>query len=431
MRSRLLTMAAVLSVAAAGLAACSPSDGTGDGGTSGGNDSGGGNVELEFQTGLAVDSDILVALTEITDAFYAENPDITIDLVPRSNTYESDITVRLAAGDAPDLWATHGWSLLRYSEFLEPLQDEPWAQYVNPALDEAMRNSDGEFFAYPADTDIAGIVYNVDVLSDAGIDPASLTTWDAFNDALATLKEDGITPITASGKDNWFAGNLADWMLSGAYTDDQQQQLVDGTFVEDGYATVLDQFAQWREAGLFNVDYSSATTDDIAQALGTGTTGFVFIQNSLTTNALQFNPDANLGFMPVPSFVGDTGYLIGGEGQAFGISSDAVDVDAAKAYLAFLAEPENTTALAAAAGNAPGLTNATADLGHLQSSYDEFVAPGDFPLVPYFDRVYLPNGMWNTVVTTADSLITGQSDVDSAISQLQTDFDSLYGQATE
>ncbi len=48
--------------------------------------------------------------------------------------------------------------------------------------------------------------------------------------------------------------------------------------------------------------------------------------------------------------------------------------------------------------------------------------------MPYFDRVHLPNGMWNTLVTTTDSVITGQSDVTKAVSQVEQDFTSLHGQ---
>lgn len=428
MKSRPLAITAIGALALT-LAACGGSSEPSESET-GGADSAA-PVELEFQTGLAVDTPILTTLTELTEQFHTANPNITVDLVARSNTYEADLKVRLSGNNPPDLWATHGWSLLRYSEFLVPLQDEPWADNFNPALDEAMRNADGEFFAYPVDTDIAGIVYNVDALDSVGIDPAEIQDWDDFTEAAVALKDAGITPITASGKDNWFAGNLVDWMLSGAYSEDQEQELADGTFVADGYRLVLEQVAEWRDKGLFNVDYSSATTDDIARALAEGTTGFVFIQNSLTNNALEFNPDANLGYFPVPSFVGEGTYLIGGEGQAYGISKDADDVEAAKAYIAFLAEPENTTKLAASAGTVPGLVNATPELGHLEASYNTFVASGDSALVPYFDRVSLPNGIWNTVVSTADSIITGQSDVDSALSVLESEFGNLYGQSAE
>ncbi len=81
-----------------------------------------------------------------------------------------------------------------------------------------------------------------------------------------------------------------------------------------------------------------------------------------------------------------------------------------------------------AGGTAPGLTDAASDLGPLQGSYDAWVTQAGTPLVPYFDRVHLPNGMWNTLVTTTDSVITGQSDVTKAVSQVEQDFTSLHGQ---
>ncbi len=186
--------------------------------------------------------------------------------------------------------------------------------------------------------------------------------------------------------------------------------------------------SDWREAGYFNPDYSSATADDMARALANDQTAFVFSQNAVANDALQYSPDANLGFIPVPSATSSTPLLIGGEMNAYGISKTSKNMAGAKAYIAFLAEPENASILAEAAGNLPGLTNATAALGALQPSFDAYVASGDYPLVPYFDRVYLPNGMWNTMVTTTDSVITGQSDVAGAVRQMGSDFASLWAQ---
>jgi raffinose/stachyose/melibiose transport system substrate-binding protein len=414
MKSRvaLIATASALLVAATGCSSSSGSDAD----------------TIEFQTALGVDTKLLASLTEVTDAFEEANPEISIELVPSGTSYESDMKVRLAANNAPDILATHGWSLLRYSEFLEPLQDEAWAADFNPALNAAMVNDAGEFFAYPVDTDVAGLLYNGDVLEAAGVDPASITSWDSFEDAAAKVKANDVVPITVSGKDNGPAGNVADWIASGAYTEDQLAKLEAGTFVDQPYTDLLSMVDGWREAGMFNPDYSSATSDDMARALADGQTAFVFSQNAVANNALQYNPDAGLGFIPVPSLTDDTPYLIGGEMNAYGISKTSKHVDDAKTYIAYLAEPENAAKLAAAAGNLPGLTNATTDLGALQPSFDEYVLPGELPLVPYFDRVYLPNGMWNTMVTTADSVITGQSSVDEAVTQMGNDFGSLSEQ---
>jgi raffinose/stachyose/melibiose transport system substrate-binding protein len=418
MKSRTLRIGAVLTTAAATAAVLS--------GCAGGAGSGGGAIQM--QTGFAQGTDQLETLTTLAEQFESENPDVSIDLIPSSTQYEQDLKVKLASRDVPDIWMTHGWSRDRYSQFLAPLQDEAWASKVNTQLDAAMRDEDGAIFALPIDTDIAGVLYNADVLESVGVDPASLTTWDAFDAAAAKIHDAGVTVVQVSGKANGPAGNLVDWIAPGRYTQDELDALADGTFDDGPYSDVLDTIQGWVDAGYVNPDYSSSTQDDMSKALGAGQAAFVFQQNSVATNALMTSPDANLGFVPVPSSTGDP-YLIGGEMNAFGVSKTSKHLDDAKAFLSFLAEPENDSALAAAGGSAPGLTDATSDLGPVQSSYDTWVTEAQTPLVPYFDRVYLPNGMWNTLVTTTDSVITGQADVASAVGQVEQDFTSLYGQS--
>lgn len=384
----------------------------------------GGEITLEMQTNFGATDPSLKVLQKITDDFQKKNPDVKVELVPSTDSYEADMKVRLASNDIPDIWATHGWSLLRYSQFLEPLDTQPWAADFNEALAPAMQDDDGRFYALPIDTDVAGIVYNRTVLTDAGIDPATLEDWDAFDAALKALKDAGVTPISSSGKDSWFAGNIADFIASGDISNDALDGFQDGTFDESAYERILEHVETWQTSGWFNPDYSSATTDDLGRALAEGTTGFVFVQNYLVATALGFNPDADLGYMPIPSEEGEP-FLVGGEGRAYGVSKTSPHKQQALDYLAFLAQPENLSELAGAIGGIPGLTSATSDLGVLTSSYDAFVEPGDLPLKPYFDRVYLPNGIWDTMVTTTDGVITGQMSPADAVAQMKSSYDSL------
>ena len=395
--------------------------------SSGGAGGSGSAAKLEFQTGLATSDPILKTLTTMTQKFESTHKDVSINLVPMTNTYEADMKVRLASGDIPDIWATHGWSLLRYKDFLEPLNKRSWAKNFNPALAPAMENKSGEFFALPADTDVAGIVYNKKVLADAGIDPATLTTWDDFAAAAAKLKTAGVTPISASGKDSWFAGNIADFIASGAVNKSEKAGLIKGDFASSGYTKVLELVQSWQKAGYFNADFSSATTDDLTRSLAQGKTAFIFVQNYVVASALGFVPDAQLGYFPIPSASGKP-YLVGGEGHAYGVSKTSKHKDQALEYIDFLAQPDNLGKLASAIGGIPGLTNAKSDLGVLQASYEKFVKPGTFPLDPYFDRVYLPNGMWDTMVTTTSGVVTGQSGVTESVGQVKKQFGTLYGQ---
>jgi raffinose/stachyose/melibiose transport system substrate-binding protein len=419
MKSRwtLLAAGAVISLSLAGCGA------SGDAGSSSEGDG-----SIEVQTGLAVDSKLLGTLKEVTNSFQQANPNVKINLVPSTTTYEKDMKVRLASGNVPDIWWTHGWSRDRYSKFLLPLQNEAWAANFNPALSDAMKDSAGAFYAMPIDTDIAGIIYNKDVLDKAGVNIANIKTWDDFNAAATAVKAQGITPITVSGKANGPAGNLTDWIAPGAFSKDELAQLKKGTFVGDKYKTVLDLVAKWRDQGYFNPDYASAATTDMDHALAQGQAAFIFSQNNRVNNALQYSPNAHLGYMPIPSLTGGSGYLVGGEMNAYGISKTSAHAEDAKKFLAYLAEPANESKLAQSAGSAPGLTNATPNMGALQASYDQWMTQAKTTLVPYFDRVYLPNGMWNTVVTTTDSVITKQSSVDAALGQVESDFKSLYGQ---
>lgn len=394
---------------------------------SSGDSGSGGAAKIEFQTGLATSDPILKTLTTITDKFESTHKNISINLVPMTNTYEADMKVRLASGDIPDIWATHGWSLLRYSEFLEPLNTRSWAKNFNKALAPAMENKDGQFFALPADTDVSGIVYNKKVLADAGIDPSNLTTWDDFSAAAAKLKAAGITPISSSGKDSWFAGNIADFIASGSFSKSERAQFLKGDFASPGYTKVLNLVQGWQKAGYFNADFSSSTTDDLTRSLAQGKTAFIFVQNYIVAGALGFVPGAELGYFPIPGMDGKP-YLVGGEGHAYGVSKTSKHKQQALEYIDFLAEPGNLGKLASAIGGIPGLTNAKSDLGVLQPSYEKFVKPGNLPLEPYFDRVYLPNGMWDTMVTTTSGVITGQSTVPDAVAQMKTQFGTLYGQ---
>jgi len=412
--------AAALTAIGLVLTGCSAGGASGAGGS-------GGAAKLEFQTGLATSDPILKTLTTMTQKFESTHKGVSINLVPMTNTYEADMKVRLASGDIPDIWATHGWSLLRYSDFLEPLSKRSWAKNFNPALAPAMENKNGEFFALPADTDVAGIVYNKKVLADAGIDPATLTTWDDFAAAAAKLKTAGVTPISASGKDSWFAGNIADFIASGAVNKSEKAGLIKGEFASAGYTKVLDLVQSWQKSGYFNADFSSATTDDLTRSLAQGKTAFIFVQNYVVASALGFVPDAELGYFPIPSASGKP-YLVGGEGHAYGVSKTSKHKDQALEYIDFLAQPDNLGKLASAIGGIPGLTNAKSDLGVLQASYAKFVKPGIFPLDPYFDRVYLPNGMWDTMVTTTSGVVTGQSGVTESVGQVKKQFGTLYGQ---
>ncbi|MGM9471341.1 ABC transporter substrate-binding protein [Pseudarthrobacter sp. YS3] len=414
MKSRLAFVAATAALSIS-LAACG-----------GGSSDSGASSTLELQTGVAADTSEMTTLKSIAADFEKANPGKKINLVAAGTNYENDIKVRLSSGNVPDIWMTHGWSLLRYSKFLTPLQDEPWAKNVVPALDPVMRDKDGSLYAMPTNVDITGIMYNKDVLEKAGFKPEDIKSWDDFMKASLKAKANGASAIYAGGKS--MAGTILDHVISGAYSEDDLSKMKSGTFVGDKYGKALELIAQWRDAGLFNPDYSSATKTDMSKALAQGQALFEFGPSPIANDALKFNPQAKVGFIPIPTLNGGPSYLDTGERTAYGVSKTTKDPAGAKAFLAFLAKPENETKMAAASAAPPGLADAQMSDGPLNSSYDTYVTQAKTPAVPYFDRVYLPNGAWSTMGTNSDSIITKQSDVNGAVQQMEATYKSLYGQ---
>lgn len=424
MKKLLSGMLAVLLLACT-LFGCTPTPSTGD--ETGGNTTAGGSSSgsIEFMTGTAIDTALFKEYQKMVDAFAAANPDApTIELIPSSTDHEGEVKTRLAGGNIPDMWMTHGWSLGRYAEYLVDLKDESWAGSVDPLLQDIMFSEDGSIYALPVNVDVSGILYNADVLAAAGYTPEDIKTWDDFMACCDKIKENGQIPIYNSGKDRWPTGLYIDWLAPSYLTAEDNQSFQNGTFVADKYGEMLTMVDTFAKNGYFNPDYSSATSDDIARALAQGETGFAFINNFVLVTAYEYAPEGNMGFMPIPNVSGDP-YYVCGEKDAIGVAKDGEHVDTCLKFLEFLAQPENIAALATSSGQMSGLTTATADLGALAPSFEQ---TKNYPGVPYFDRVYMPSGSWDAIVATAEMVVTGQSSVEDALAQIEKEYNTLIAQ---
>ncbi len=381
---------------------------------------------VEFMTGTAIDTALFKEYEKMVEGFASENPDApAIELIPSSTDHEGEIKTRLGGGNIPDMWMTHGWSLRRYSEYLLDLSDQAWAADVSPLLSDVMFGEGGELFALPLNVDIAGILYNADVIEEAGYKVEDIKTWDDFFTVCDAVKANGKIPIYNAGKDRWPTGLYVDWIAPTYFTDEDNQSMLDGTFVTDKYRSTLDIVDQFAQNEYFNPDYSSATADDISRALAQGDTAFSFIMNFALVTAFEYAPEGNMGVMPIPNEEGAEPYTVCGEKDAIGIAKDGANVDTCIKFLEYMAQPENIAALATSSGQMSGLTSATADLGPLTASF-EVVA--EYPGVPYFDRVFMPSGSWDAIVATTEMVVTQQKTLDEAMTEIEEEYYSFMEQ---
>ncbi len=180
-------LTAILVVAGLILAACGGSGTT--------TPAGGGAADAPAASGEAVtiryqlwDTNQQPPYQACADEFHKQNPNITVKIEQLGwGDYWSGIQTGMVGGTAPDVFTNH---LAKYPEFasknqlvdIQPLVDKDKVdvnQYIPGLADLWVR--DGKRYGLPKDWDTVAIVYNTDMLTTAGVDPASLKdlSWNA------------------------------------------------------------------------------------------------------------------------------------------------------------------------------------------------------------------------------------------------------------
>lgn len=386
-------------------------------------------ITLEFQhnmTGVITDT-----IEEVCRDFTKETG---IDVeVSAPGTYGEMIKARMASNDMPDLFSTHGWSTSLYVEYLEPINDQPFAEKIVDSIKSMITDADGNMYVLPADADLSGMTFNKTVLDNAGINVEDIKTWADFEAACQKIKDSGKIPIHVGGKDNWTIGTMLDLIaptfLTNNETASEAAALLDGSFDWEKWKPISEMVKRWYEAGFFNVDCLTADYITSCKALAQDEAAFTFYTGKAVAEAQQTNPDADLGIMPIPAMdENNVPCLIGGEDLAVGVWKDSPNKEAALQLLNYMARPEVCTKLAKACGMPAGLEGVESETGILQPYYEKYMSEGVYT-IPYFDRVYLPSGLYDVMCTTGTSILAGEKDaVDNSVRDMKQAYEEKLTQ---
>lgn len=368
------------------------------------------------------------ALRMACEAF-EEETGYTVDFQAPGESYEELMKTKMSANELPDVFTTHGWSVARYSDYLMPINDLEWAADISEQIKPVITDKNGNMYVLPVDMDIAGIVCNMAVLEEAGVNPDEISTWDDFAAACDKVKAAGKTPIHMGGKDNWTIGQYFDWAAPSFYITDESKshadELKSGKFDTAVWEEVAGMMSDWVAAGYFNEDVLTADYNYDIQSLAQAETAFAFYGNGGIVDTLGVNPDADMGMIPIPSVSeGDEPSLISGEDIAVGIWKDSKVKNEAIELLNYLARPDVLKGLAEAAGNKAGLNGVDAEIGKIGEYYNKYA---DVEAFPYFDREYLPSGMWDVMCSTgADILAQKDGAVENAAKTMEQNFNDKF-----
>ncbi len=362
---------------------------------------------------------------------------VLVDFVAWSDISNKTLTTLAAGGggydivfmpsaDAPKL-AAGGW--------FEPIDDMiPEAQKADwlPAVLK-FYTFDGKLMAMPWYAGGAHMAYNKDVLAAAGVDPATIVTWEDFMAACKTIKEKAAAEFCFSPSAKYageFYYNWGTMVLSrgGKFFDETGAPIFQNT------TEALDSFAMLKagvDAGYF--DPAGVALDDYETLIEFGTGKTAFLLDS-TWAATQANRNADLstvtgkvGYILVPGAgsVRSAAYLYAG---GLGLLNTSEHKAEAKQFITYLTSAEAQKHHAIEGANMPTRVALYSDpeIAAAWDGFTELAAQlnyGDFvPQVPWLDE-------WrHSVATSIQDVMTGTKTPQEAVDWLVTETDRIRNQ---
>ena len=270
------------------------------------------------QNSNTVPDSVIAGFTELTGA--------KVDVQTIPDPYEQGVQTKVATGDKPDLafWQPTASQLtaLNATENLQVLDGAPFIDAYTPELrDVTGILNDTRYAALISTPAVEGVYYNKKVLEAAGIDPASITDWDAFIAAARDLKSQGVTPFFEMGGDRWATQWWVQVQLADAAADGLWDRVNanEETFTDPTIQGAIDNYKSLIDEGLFNDTIKTATFEDQGDALLAGDAAFAVQVNSffgqLQAKADTATLDETIGFFPI-SPTGNVGTFIPDQSNA-------------------------------------------------------------------------------------------------------------------
>lgn len=378
----------------------------------------------------AGDKETQAVYQKVADAYTKEHPNVMFELQYPGNDYENILKMKMAANDLPDVFDTHGWAQVRYGKYLADLSKEPWAGNISDSMKSIVKDKAGKVYVLPLNAAKDGITYNKDVLDKYKIEvPKTLDELIAAGEKIKKESKGDVIPFFYSATDASSMAQFFDEFATSLLISPKSNSadaLLSGTMDWSKWTLLPTKFKEMFDKKLMPEDIFTIREADRSQLFAQGKIAFVMGGPGFATDALKINPNVKVGIMPVPAIeAGDEPTFSGGERYTLGAWKDGKNLDVAKDFINFFAKTENLKALAEASGSPAGMNGFKPDLGMFTDYYDKYK---DIRVFPYFDRVYLPSGMWDVLQSASAELLGGKLTPDAFSEKMKKEVERLKAQ---
>jgi multiple sugar transport system substrate-binding protein len=329
------------------LAACNSSGGTG--GTDGASPDASANkkgsedkVKLEFWSVDRTDADYT---REKIAKFQAENPEIEINYVVKTEEYNQAIDLAFASSQSPDIFRVKENTIQTFYKkgYLEPLDDYFNAEFKNkftPLKD--LNLFDGKMYSFPNYGYTMRLVYNVDLFEKAGIKNPPST----LQEMVETAKK-----LTAAGKADGAYGFALNFKSPASAFDRSARAIAElngyggygfdfktGRFDVSGFKPIVEAFRQMQVDGSTLPGMESLDIDPLRAQFAEGKIGmYISFSSEPGVYQNQFPAKIRWAAAQVPTFDGTvrgaSGFL---GGQWLSISKNSKHKKEAAKFLNFM-----------------------------------------------------------------------------------------------
>lgn len=249
------------------------------------------------------------------------NPDVTIeDQFLENEAFKAKLTTLLQSDQAPDIFFSWGGGVMDAQ--VEAGVVRPIGDVVDQATLDSIGSAgvsaftrDGELYGIARDVGEVVLWYNKDLFAEAGVDPASLSTWDGFIEAVKTFKEKDITPLALGGKDKWPAHFWWSKMIVRLAGQDAFNAAAAGeaSFTDEPFVKAAQYLYDLGQLEPFQEGFEAAAYGDASGYFGDGKAA-MHLMGDWDYSVMKDNsadkagiPDESLGILPFPTLEGGAG----------------------------------------------------------------------------------------------------------------------------
>ena len=254
-------------------------------------------------------SDRQTGVEQIVSAFNQLHDDITVT----ASYYDVDgiknaCKVAASSKTLPNMWFTWGGSLggfysdngLTY-DLTNYAKAHNWDNVFSPgAISLCTRN--GQLTGYPTSYNVVGMYYRKDIFEKYNI--SIPTTFDDFEAVCATLKQNGITPITTAGLNGWHVMRILEQFIehyAGADLHDKMNTFQE-SYDNDAVVQALTKYKEFCDKGYFPDGFLTIDPNDTNLLLFSGQAAMDIQGQWYDGNIVQNKQDMSLfGVFPFPN----------------------------------------------------------------------------------------------------------------------------------